>query len=144
MSASGRTRKTRVLRLLAVLTGLALAGIGVRFLVDPAAAARFFGIGGAAVYPTAFHHVIALRDLWLGLLALGLVALGEWRALALWLGLGALVCFGDAVIAFAAGAKGYSIAFHSASGVFCGVLALLIRQHAAAPIVTPERDRENR
>lgn len=144
MSATGRARKSRVLTLLAALTGLALAGIGVRFLIDPTSAARFFGVGGPAVYPTAFHHVVALRDLWLGLLALGLVALNEWRALALWLGLGALVCFGDAAIAFTAGAKWYSLAFHSASGVFCGVLALLIWQHTAGAVAKSVRGREKR
>lgn len=128
MTVSGGTQRPapprkRAVRVLAVLTGLALVLIGLRFLVTPGPAAKFFGAGPGS-YPTALHHVIGLRDLWLGLLAIALALLNEWRALALWLALGALVCFADSVIAWAATGRTLSIAFHIASGVFCAALAI--------------------
>jgi Domain of unknown function (DUF4267) len=127
------SRQDQWVRGLAIVVGAILALIGVRFLLDPGPAARFFGIGGAATYATAFHHVIALRDLWLGLLAIALGLFREWRALALWFALAVGVCFGDAVIAATSGARGLSIAFHCASGVFCaGVAITLWRLHRRA------------
>jgi Domain of unknown function (DUF4267) len=116
-----RRRAERV-RVAAAVAGAVLALIGVRFLVWPEAASRFFGISAR---PEGFelHHVVALRDLWLGALAIGLAGLREWRALALWLGLGTLVCFGDAVIVAGATGKGLAVAFHVVSGVVCAALA---------------------
>ncbi len=115
------TREARVL-LLGALAGAALALIGVRFLVSPEAAARFFGVGAR---PTGhqLYQIVALRDLWLGGLAVGLAVLGERRALGLWLGLGALVCVADAAIVAATAPKAGPLAFHLASGVFCAVVA---------------------
>jgi Domain of unknown function (DUF4267) len=120
---SNPRRDQRILALVAVI-GVALAVIGVRFLIWPDAAARFFGLAGR---PSGFqlHGVVALRDLWLGLLAIGLCWFGEWRALALWLGLGALVCFGDAGIVAGAGGRPLAVAFHLTSGLACTVLAVL-------------------
>ncbi len=114
---------------LSVAAGLALLVIGVRFLTVPHQAARFFGIG-ASPGPFDLHHVIALRDLWLALLLIGLALLREWRALALCLGLGALVCVGDALIVMQSSGHSSSrsgaIAFHLASGLYCGVVAWLV------------------
>lgn len=118
----------RLLQVLALLAGLVLSVIGIRFLVVPGAAAKFFGVGGADVYAHALHHVIAVRDLWLGLLAIALAMLREWRALALWFALGAGVCFADAAIVWSSAGPLRSLAFHAASGVFCGILAWLCRR----------------
>ena len=118
-----KRRARRAVRVLAVLTGLALTIIGIRFLTMPGPAAKFFGAGPGG-YPTALHHVIGLRDIWLGLLAVALAVLNEWRALALWLALGALVCFADSAIAWSATGRATSIAFHIASGLFCAGLAV--------------------
>ncbi len=107
---------------LAIAAGLAMLVIGVRFLTVPHQAARFFGLSNP---PGRFdlHHVVALRDLWLALMLIGLAALREWRALALCLGLGAIVCFADsAIVAWSSGSGG-AIAFHVASGIYCAALA---------------------
>ena len=116
-------RDNRIISL-AALAGVILTVIGVRFLVFPDSASRFFGLIGR---PNGFqlHAVVGLRDLWLGLLAIAFCWLGEWRALTLWLGLGALVCFGDAGIVAGADGKPLAIVFHLVSGVFCSVLAVL-------------------
>ena len=107
---------------LAIATGVVLSVIGVRFLITPEAAATFFGIDRR--YPGfAPHAAIALRDLWLGLLVVAFAVLRDWRAVALWLGLATLVCFGDAIIAATSSGRWVSVAFHSGSGLFCAVLA---------------------
>lgn len=127
------TAPERWLIALPVAAGLALLLIGIRFLTVPHQAARFFGLGAPAG-PFDLHQVIALRDLWLALLLIGLALLREWRALSLCLALGALVCAGDAMIVMQSGGQSSSkpsaIAFHLASGVYCGVLAWLTHRRS--------------
>lgn len=119
------------LKLLAIGTGLALFVIGIRFLVVPERAGQFFGLGRpGGAYD--LHYVVALRDLWLALLLIGLALLENWRALALALGLGALVCFGDALIVSASSGRLWPLLFHSGSGVFCAVLAALCWRRVTA------------
>jgi hypothetical protein len=118
-----RRRRGRWILVLAGLAAVVLTIIGVRFIIMPEAAARMFGVPSR---PPGFqwHAVVGLRDLWLGLMALGLVWLAEWRALTLWLGLGALVCFGDAGVVVGVGGKFGPFAFHVFSGFFCAGLAI--------------------
>ena len=73
-----------------------LTVIGVRYFVTPEGAARTFGVPGR---PAGYelYYIIGLRNVWLGLLAVAFAALREWRALALWFAIGAIVCFADAV-----------------------------------------------
>lgn len=111
------TRYRRV-AILAILAGVLLALIGVRFLITPDSAAKTFGLT-PQMTGHQLHHIIGLRDLWLAALAVALAVLSEWRALALWLFLGVLVCWGDAVIVATSGGKPLAIAFHAASGVYC-------------------------
>jgi len=124
--------KARLIIGLSVAAGLALLIIGIRFLVVPQQAARFFGVGAT---PASFelHRIIALRDIWLALMLIGLAALREWRALALCLGLGALVCLGDSLIVLASTAWPGPIAFHLASGAYCGVVAWAAWLRSASP-----------
>lgn len=118
-------RKHRHLVWLAIGAGLLLTVIGIRFMVVPRSAANTFGLAkDIAGYE--LHHVIGLRDIWLGLLAVALAALREWRALALWFGLGALVCFSDAVIVMGSSGKLAAVAFHIGSGVFCAWMGLVL------------------
>jgi hypothetical protein len=127
-SSGARDRRSVRLGWIAGLIGLVLAAIGVRFLLVPEAAARFFGVG-ATPSQGVLSVIVALRDLWLGLLAVGLAWLGEWRALALWLGLGALVCVADAALVAATSGRPLALAFHLGSGLVCGVLARLVYLH---------------
>jgi uncharacterized membrane protein YfcA len=122
MAQRGQRRLTEILFWLAIATGLVLSLIGIRFLLQPEPAATFFGIDrhNPGFAP---HAAIALRDLWLGLLMIAFAVLRDWRAVALWLSLATLVCFGDAVIAAASSGRWISVAFHSASGLFCGAVA---------------------
>ena len=73
---------------------------------------------------------MALRDIWLALALIGLALLREWRALALLLGLGAIVCFADSAIAAASSGRAISIAFHAASGAYCAGLAYAVWRQA--------------
>lgn len=129
LAAPQTPRRDRRIVGLAMFAGVLLSIIGIRFFLVPDSAARTFGL---LPRPNGFqlHAVIALRDVWLGLLAIGFAWLQEWRALALWLVLGALVCFGDAGIVVAANGKPLPVLFHLVSGVFCGVLAALCWRRA--------------
>jgi hypothetical protein len=120
---SGKLRAAdRWVMSLAIAAGLALLVIGIRFVVVPHQAARFFGLSSPPG-PFDLHHVVAFRDLWLALLLIGLAVAREWRALSLCLGLGAIVCFADAALVAGSSGRGAAIAFHAGSGIFCGVVA---------------------
>ncbi len=118
--------KHRHLVWLAVAAGVLLTVIGIRFLIVPRTAANNFGLA-KEVTGYALHHMVGLRDIWLGGLAIVLAVLREWRALMWWFALGALVCFADAAIAGASSGKALAVGFHLLSGVFCAGLALAIR-----------------
>jgi hypothetical protein len=126
--AVSRSRSTRHLRTLAIVAGALLFLIGVRFLLVPESAARTFGLArGAGLGELA--AIVGLRDLWLGALAVLLAVLCEWRALSLWLLLGAGVCLADAAIAGGSSGKALAIAFHIGSGIFCLALGLAFWRH---------------
>jgi hypothetical protein len=112
----------KIARLAAVLGGLLLIVIGLRFMLVPDDAARSFGLG-RELSGTELHSIIGLRDVWLGALAAAFAWLKQWRALALWFGLGAVVCFADASIAFDSSGRTGPIAFHAISGALCLLLA---------------------
>ncbi|PPD01480.1 MAG: hypothetical protein CTY31_01550 [Hyphomicrobium sp.] len=112
------------LRVVAILAGLLLAVIGVRFLVVPDQAARTFGLA-KVIAGSELQFIIGLRDLWLGGLAVAFALLKEWRALALWFGLGTLVCFSDAAIAATSSGRTGPVVFHLVCGVACAVIGAL-------------------
>jgi len=103
---------------LSLFAGGLLTLIGIRFLIVPESAAFTFGVG-TSQSGSELHHIIGVRDIWLGALAVLFVLLREWRALAAWFLLAAGVCFYDAGIVFNSTANLWAIAFHCGSGVFC-------------------------
>jgi hypothetical protein len=115
----------KAVRAVALLAGVLLAVIGARFFIAPEQAARSFGLA-REIIGYELYYVIALRDLWLGALAVAFALLKEWRALALWLGLGALVCFADAGIAAQSSGRTGPVVFHLACGAICAILAVWI------------------
>ncbi len=128
--------RRRWLQGLSIAAGVALALIGVRFGLVPRSAAGFFGID-TPQGPTHLHYVIALRDIWLGLLLIVFALLCDWRSMALWLAFGAAVCFVDAVIVAYATAWVGPLLFHVMSGAYCAVLAIMcwgeMRRAASLP-----------
>ena len=120
MSASPHStpRKHRHLAWLGIAGGVLLVAIGIRFIVDPGAAQRTFGLPKQLVGGE-LHAIIGLRDIWLGGLAIAFAGLRQWRALAVWLLMGAVVCFGDGAIVLKAGFKAWALAFHWGCGVVC-------------------------
>ncbi len=109
---------------LAGLIGSVLTLIGIRFLVVPHGASFTFGLGAVPANDTyPLHAVIGFRDIWLGLLAVALAVLREWRALALWLAGATLVCLADAVLVVSYGGPVAAIVFHLLSGLLCIALA---------------------
>jgi hypothetical protein len=119
------TRPERGLLVISLLGGILLTVIGMRYFLIPERAARSFGVAGSPVGHE-FHSIIGLRNVWLGLLAVGLALWRQWRALALWFALGAPVCFGDAFIAASSLGRPPQIAFHLSCGFCCVALAGVI------------------
>ncbi|MCL4767255.1 MAG: DUF4267 domain-containing protein [Hyphomicrobiaceae bacterium] len=132
MAQRGGQRLVDAVFWLAIATGVVLSLIGIRFLLQPEPAATFFGIDRRDP-GFAPHAAIALRDLWLGLLVVAFAMLRDWCAVALWLGMATLVCFGDALIAATSSGRWVSVAFHSGSGLFCGALASMAWRLARRP-----------
>ena len=64
-----------------VVGGTLLTIIGIRYFIVPESAAYTFGL---AEPPTGYemHYIIALRNVWLGLLAIAFVLFRQWYALA--------------------------------------------------------------
>jgi hypothetical protein len=120
------------IRTICLLGGVLLTVIGVRYFVMPEQAARTFGVPGR---PAGYelHAIIGLRNVWLGLLAVGLALLRQWTALALWFGLGVVVCFADAAIAASSAGRWPHVAFHVACGLACGGLAVVAWGFAPRP-----------
>ncbi len=106
---------------LSLFAGGLLTLIGIRFMIVPESAAFTFGVG-VDQPGTELHHIIGVRDIWLGGLAVLFAILREWRALAAWFILAAGVCFYDAGIVFTTTAHAWAIAFHCGSGVFCALV----------------------
>ncbi len=115
--------KAQQVAVFAVLFGVVLTLIGVRFWLVPSSATVTFGIGAEPPHPT-LEWVIALRDVWLGLLAVLFGILRDWRALTCWFALAAFVCFGDAAIVASVPGPALAVGFHAVSGVLCLVLAV--------------------
>lgn len=115
-------RKQRLILALCIVGGVLLTVIGIRYLLTPEDAARTFGVPGR---PAGYelYYIIGLRNVWLGLLAVAFAVLREWRALALWFALGAIVCFADGTIAASSTGRLPQVAFHIGCGLACIGLA---------------------
>jgi uncharacterized membrane protein len=110
---------------IALVGGVLLTLIGVRYLLVPRSAAFTFGVADE-VAGHELHYIIGLRNVWLGLLAIVFAMLREWRALMLWFAFGSVVCFADAVIAATSSGRLPQVAFHIGAGIICLLLTFLM------------------
>ena len=124
MLSEKERRKSWIVLTICLLGGVLLTFIGIRFFLVPHAAARTFGVPGR---PLGFelYYIIGLRNVWLGLLAVGFALLREWRALALWFAGAVVVCTFDAAIAARSTGALPQVAFHIGCGIACVILATL-------------------
>lgn len=122
MPLPSKERKQLLILAGCLIGGVLLTVIGIRFFITPESAARTFGVPGR---PEGYelYYVIGLRNVWLGLLAVAFAAMREWRALALWFALGAIVCFADGSIAASSTGRVPQVAFHFGCGLACVGLA---------------------
>lgn len=122
MALHGARRTEHWVLAVCALGGALLTVIGIRYYLMPEQAAVTFGVprrpAGYELYT-----IIALRNVWLGLLAIGFALLRQWRALALWFAIGTIVCFADAAIAASSTGRLPQIAFHVMCGFACVGLA---------------------
>jgi hypothetical protein len=138
---SEKERRARWLLLnICLLGGALLTFIGIRYFLVPHAAARTFGVPGR---PTGFelHYIVGLRNVWLGLLAVALALMREWRALALWFTGAVAVCFFDATIVARSTGGLPQLAFHVSCGAASVILAILCwrtARRAARAALAPE------
>lgn len=132
MASDRDARMRNVVVALAAIGGLLLVVIGVRYLLVPQSAARTFGVPAR---PAGYelHYIIGLRNVWLGLLAFAFVALGEWRALALWFTGAVAVCLADGLIAATSTGRAPQVAFHIGCGIASAVLAAYCWRAARRP-----------
>jgi hypothetical protein len=124
MPSGKESRTSSLVLVLGLLGGILLTVIGVRYLMVPEQAARTFGVPGR---PAGFelHYIIGLRNVWLGLLAMALALLREWRGLALWFTGAVAVCFADGLIAATSTGAIPQVTFHFGCGIASTVLAVL-------------------
>jgi hypothetical protein len=130
MSEQAARRKLGLLAIISMAGGLLLAFIGVRYLLLPEQSAVTFGVprrpSGNELY-----YIIGVRNVWLGLLAVALATLRQWRALAVWFAMATIVCFADATIAASSTGKLPQIVFHISCGIASAVLAVTLWRVAA-------------
>lgn len=116
MAEKPSTRLQQWVLALCLISGVLLTFIGIRYYLSPESAALTFGVPAR---PAGYelYYVIGLRNVWLGLLAVAFALLREWRALALWFAMGAIVCFADAFIAASSTGRLPQVAFHAGCGL---------------------------
>lgn len=117
-----QSARVQRVRWLSLVVGGVLTLIGLRFFFVPPSASFTFGV---AHPPQGYelHHIIAGRDIWLGLIVMAFAWLRDWRALFIWLVGAVFVCLIDAGIVWQSTGNSWAIAFHIASGVLAALLA---------------------
>jgi hypothetical protein len=107
---------------LAGLIGIAIMLLGARFLWDPTAAARDFGMLNSPAPSTGFTGWLAVkgtRDIVSGLFTFLLMANGPPRLLGEFLLVASLIAFGDAVTVLrSGGSRAVAFGMHASVGVF--------------------------
>jgi hypothetical protein len=111
---------------IAVVLGVAIIIVGVRFVLDPAAAATNFGVPARPDDP-AFLAAKGLRDIVTGISGLALIALGFRRAAGWLLAVIAMIPIGDAfIVARYGGSMTYALAVHGATAAALLVVAVAL------------------
>ena len=116
---------------LVALMGVFMLANTVRALADPAGFAAYMGLPLTDPANHAFVQVYALRALFLGLCALGLLWRGETRALALFAFAVIVMPVGDAILTASNGAAPLIVARHGATAIVLAVTAALLFNRVA-------------
>jgi hypothetical protein len=113
---------------LAALLGVAIIGIGARFLIAPAAGAAGFGVAAPAAGPAgAYLAVKGVRDIASGLVVLALLATGPRRAVGAALLALTVVPLGDAAIVLRhGGSRATAYGVHGATAAVLVAVGLLL------------------
>jgi hypothetical protein len=105
---------------LCVAFGLFLVGVGVVLLVDAEAGERLFGFGDTGGTANGFLFATGARQTYLGVLVLGLLWAGQWRALGILLLTLPAVPVADSLITLTAAGSGS----HAAAEHLLGLVVL--------------------
>ena len=133
-SSPRAARFSKVELVMSILLAVFLFVLALRGFLAPAAAAEGFGIAVTNPADLFYVHVKADRDLSSALAVSALLALGERRALAAFVGVATVQPVLDAALSIAdpRGHLGYALAVHGSAAVYGVVLLLLLMRRRAA------------
>jgi Domain of unknown function (DUF4267) len=125
---------------LAVLFGVALTVLGLRFLLDPEAGASGFGVpASAAGDASAYLATKGIRDTASGLFILALIAARQLHALGWLLLVATIIPVGDALVVLSHnGSAGLALGMHGGAALALVAVGLLLLRSQVLPAQTPQ------
>ena len=118
---------TKICYTIAVLLGLGMIFLGVRFFLAPEVATAAFGIHFNASGDYSFHHIKGVRDIFSGLLLCALVLLNERRALGVMLLLATIIPVSDMLVVLSKSYTGIAEAMpHIIATIICSIVGITL------------------
>lgn len=118
---------TKISYAIALLTGLGMIFLGVRFFLSPEAATAGYGIHFNAQGDYSFHYIKGIRDIFSGLLMCAFVLMNERRALGVTLLAGTMIPVTDMLIVLNKSYNGVLQAMpHIIAIIICAVFGIIL------------------
>ena len=118
---------TKISYAIALILGLAMIFLGVRFFTNPDAATAAFGIKFNAQGDYSFHYIKGIRDVFSGLLICAFVLMKERRALGVTLLAGTMIPLNDLLIVINKPYTGIGEAMsHSIAAAVCAIFGMIL------------------
>ena len=118
---------TKICNTIAILLGLGMIFLGVRFFLAPEVATAGFGIRFNAAGDYSFHQIKGIRDIFSGLLLCAFVLMNERRALGVMLSIATIIPISDMLVVLGKNYTGIAEAMpHIVATVICMVVGILL------------------
>lgn len=125
---------TRISYIIALLLGMGMIFLGVRFFISPEEATAGYGIRFNAHGDYSFHYIKGIRDIFSGLVLCALVLMKERRALGVTLLAGTMIPVIDMLIVFSKSYNGVIQAIPHITAIIicavCGIILLATKPHS--------------